>query len=179
MLRGVQRKQGRRLAANLRKSRAHFALEACAQSYQAEGPLSWSVSRIAVLVARGSSSLATATCSMPAMRTALAALALLGTASAFVAPTSSNLKLRTSANAPLYSTIDKKTEDVSLSSGGGMFTTSKPEDRRIGQVERAPASERYARLGAARARGDRRRPQPSLAGLVNHRARPRGHLQPV
>ncbi|EGB06326.1 hypothetical protein AURANDRAFT_65714 [Aureococcus anophagefferens] len=73
------------------------------------------------------------------MRTALAALALLGTASAFVAPTSSNLKLRTSANAPLYSTIDKKTEDVSLSSGGGMFTTSKPEDRRIGQVERAPA----------------------------------------
>jgi magnesium chelatase subunit H len=72
---------------------------------------------------------------MPAMRTALAALALLGTASAFVAPTSSNLKLRTSANAPLYSTIDKKTEDVSLSSGGGMFTTSKPEDRRIGQVE--------------------------------------------
>jgi len=73
--------------------------------------------------------------SMPAMRTALAALALLGTASAFVAPTSSNLKLRTSANAPLYSTIDKKTEDVSLSSGGGMFTTSKPEDRRIGQVE--------------------------------------------
>ncbi|KAH8046367.1 ligase [Aureococcus anophagefferens] len=76
------------------------------------------------------------------MRTALAALALLGTASAFVAPTSSNLKLRTSANAPLYSTIDKKTEDVSLSSGGGMFTTSKPEDRRIGQVERAPASER-------------------------------------
>ena len=78
---------------------------------------------------------------MPAMRTALAALALLGTASAFVAPTSSNLKLRTSANAPLYSTIDKKTEDVSLSSGGGMFTTSKPEDRRIGQVERAPASD--------------------------------------
>ncbi|KAH8070539.1 ligase [Aureococcus anophagefferens] len=84
------------------------------------------------------------------MRTALAALALLGTASAFVAPTSSNLKLRTSANAPLYSTIDKKTEDVSLSSGGGMFTTSKPEDRRIGQVERAPASERPPALAPPR-----------------------------
>ena len=93
---------------------------------------------------------------MPAMRTALAALALLGTASAFVAPTSNNLKLRTSANAPLYSTIDKKTEDVSLSSGGGMFTTSKPEDRRIGQVERAPASERPP----ARPRPPRRRAPP-------------------
>ena len=100
---------------------------------------------------------------MPAMRTALAALALLGTASAFVAPTSSNLKLRTSANAPLYSTIDKKTEDVSLSSGGGMFTTSKPEDRRIGQVERAPASERPPAptpRAAARRRG--RKDPPNL-----------------
>ena len=37
--------------------------------------------------------------------------------------------------AVVMSTVEKQTQDVSLSSGGGMFTSSNPESRRIGATE--------------------------------------------
>lgn len=38
----------------------------------------------------------------------------------------------------VMSTAEKTTESVSLSSGGGMFTSSSPEVRRVGAAECAP-----------------------------------------